>query len=989
MKKQKLLLILLINAAATLLCYSGMAQPYYYSPHIQSFISTYGCANCHGNSGSSGYSQTTYAGVLNGGTQCPSAVRPYDETGSPYVIKTDCSIPLTCGSSRMPLGNPCSVSAADIAMVRAWIRGGALGDNTYCQSFTGSPLTIGFTGFGGGGFTASPSGTQLSSKVWNFGGFSDFYKPGQSNTGNDFARGTAVPGITTGGIYGCTYTTGNQALWIQPASNDFSAPNGGSVNLQLCNNSGSSITSLVISYDILTYNDQGRSTSFNFFYSTDGSTYNQVSALDYATPAAADALPAIVTTPRNTTLTGLNIPNGALFFLRWFGNDVSGAGSRDEIGLDNISVSLPGTCSITGVSASTAVCNGTGATFNVSFTPNSGSGVYNVINTANNAVLASGSSSPIQVTIANSTGGNININVVDAANASCAGTPVQVTLPDCTPVCSITGVLAGTATCSGTGAVFSVSFTATNGSGLYNVINTATSAVLASGSASPIQVTIANSTGGSISINVRDASNASCAGTPVSVTLPDCTPVCSITGVLAGTATCSATNAVFNVSFTATNGSGLYNVINTANNAVLASGSSSPIQVTITNSTGGNININVVDVANPSCSGTPVLVSLPNCPPPVFCGNGTCDGTETYCTCSADCACIVAAAFVNFDLGGNPVSSAQPIAFCLQDITGETNPANPNYLFVPLWINGASCVTYNLSADEGALFLESGNSLQSTATVANATVVWLRMSQSEIDVSGGTTTVNFSGSGGNCTDSQTITWAGGVVNYGGNVANTCKAPLNIRLFLGGAYNFTANNGTMRTDINSLIPANSPYTAAPWNAPAASAAQIPAFVVDWVLIELRNTANNTLVESRAALLASDGFVYNTQLQQGLTFNAQGTFNIVARHRNHVAVMSAAAINPNGGIVNFTIPANVTNSNSQLIDLGGTGLFGLIPGDLNANGVISYADGNVYLNAGTGSNTYSAADCNMDGSVNGTDFTFMRPYIQQFGITPIRY
>ncbi|OWY24672.1 hypothetical protein C7N43_20825 [Sphingobacteriales bacterium UPWRP_1] len=987
MKRQKLLLISLLYVAAALLCNTGIAQPYYYSPNIQSFITTYGCNGCHGIS--SGYSQSTYAGVVNGGASCAQAVRPFDENGSPYVIKIDCSTTLTCGSNNMPLGSPCSVSAADIAMVRAWIRGGALGDNTYCQSFTGSPLTIDFTNFGGGGFTAAPSTSQLSSKVWNFGGFSDFYKPGQSNTGNDFARGPATPGITTGGIYGCTYTTGNQALWIQPASNDFSGPNGGSVNLQVCNNSGSALTSLTISYDILAYNDQGRSTSFNFFYSTDGSTYNQVSALDYTTPAAADALPAVVTVPRSTTLTGLNIPNGALFFLRWFGNDVSGSGSRDEIGLDNILVSLPVTCSITGVSASTAVCSGTNATFNVSFTPNGGSGVYNVINTANNAILASGSASPIAVSISNSTGGNLNINVVDAASPSCAGTPVSVTLPDCTPVCSITGVSASTATCSGTGAVFNVLFTVANGSGTYQVINSATSAVLASGSASPIAVTIANSTGGSISINVRDAATPSCAGIPVSVTLPDCTPACSITGVSATTATCSGTSAVFNVLFTAANGSGTYQVINAATSTVLASGSASPIAVSIANSTGGSISVNVRDAANSSCAGTAVLVALPNCPPPVFCGNGICDGTENYCSCASDCACTVTASFVDFNLGGNPVNSVQPVAFCLQDITGETNPANPNYLFVPLWINGASCVTYNLSADEGAFFLESENSLQSTATVANATVVWLRMSQTEIDVSGGNTTVSFSGSGGNCTDVRTITWASGVVNYSGNVANSCKAPLSIRVFLGGAYNFTANNGAMRTDINSLLPLNSPYSAAPWNAPAASAAQIPAFITDWVLIELRNAANNALVESRAGLLASDGFVYNTQLQQGLIFTAPGSYKVAVRHRNHVAVMSANTFDTNGGIANLTLPANLTNGSTQLIDLGGTGLYGLTPGDLNANGVVNYTDVNVLINAGTTSNTYTTADCNLDGSVNGADFTFMRPFVQQIGITPVRY
>ncbi|HRI26901.1 MAG TPA: hypothetical protein PK239_16045 [Chitinophagales bacterium] len=872
------------------------AQPYFYSPHVQTFITGYGCSNCHG--GSSGLTLSTYTGVLNGGTQCAQTARPFDDNSSPLVIKIDCSVPLTCGSSRMPLGGGCTVSAADIAIIRNWIKGGALENNTYCQSFTGAPLSITFSGFGGGGFTSAPSASQLSSKVWNFSGFSDLYKPGQSNTGNDFARGATTPGApTSGGIYGCTYTAGNQALWLQPASNDFSSPNGGIINLQICNNSSSAITTLNVAYDLLVYNDQDRANSFNFAYSTNGVTYTPVSALDYTSPATADASPTAAVIPKNTTLTGLNIPNGAIFFLRWTSNDVSGVGNRDEFGLDNITVSLPVTCNISGVNATTAVCSSTSANFSVSFTVAGGSGTYNVINTSNNLVLASGSSSPIAVSIANSTGGSISINVVDAAAPSCAGIPIQVNLPDCTPVCAITGVSADLATCSGT-------------------------------------------------------------------------------------------SAVFNVLFTAANGSGVYNVINTANNNILSTGSSSPIVVSIANSTGGSITINVVDAGNPTCAGMPVTVSLPNCPPPVFCGNGTCDGAENFCTCAADCACVATASFINFDVSNNPVSSPLPVAFCLQAITGQTNPTLPHYLYVPVRISGPDCVSYTATASQGTLFTLLGNNLQPFASITNNEIVWLRMSQADITGALGGTTLSFSGAGGNCTASQNITWAT-VVNYTGTVATTCKAPLNLTVILGGAYNTTANNGAMRTDINALLPTNSPYSVAPWNAPPISvAAPIPTDMVDWVLVQLLNTANNAVVESQAALLSANGTVYNAQLKQGLTFVANGTFKVAVKHRNHLAVLSANAFDPNGGSVNFTLPANVQGGNSQLVQVGTLGLFGLIPGDLNANGIINFADYNVYA-TNTGSTSYNPADCNFDGIVSISDFTLMLPHIKQMGVTPIRY
>jgi hypothetical protein len=41
---------------------------------------------------------------------------------------------------------------------------------------------------------------------------------------------------------------------------------------------------------------------------------------------------------RSTTLTGLNFTPGSYFYIRWTCEDVSGSGSRDEIGLDDISV---------------------------------------------------------------------------------------------------------------------------------------------------------------------------------------------------------------------------------------------------------------------------------------------------------------------------------------------------------------------------------------------------------------------------------------------------------------------------------------------------------------------------------------------------------------------------------------------------------------------------------------------------------------------------
>lgn len=741
--------------------YNAQAQPYYYSPDVQTFISNYGCGNCHGTtSPSSDYTITTHQGALSGGTSCLSAVRPFVDATSPLAIKIDCNVTLTCGTNNMPITDPCSVIAEDITLIRNWIRAGGLGDNTFCQSFTGAPLTIDFTGFTGAGFANPPTAAQLNSKIWTLSGFAnDVYRSGGANTVVNFARGATTGNVTTGGLYALNYGTGgsNQALMIQPTGTVFNSVTDANINLQVCNNSGSALTSLDLSYDILVRNDQGRANNFNFFYSTDGFNYTQVTALNYTSPADADATPAYVTIPRNTTLTGLNIPNGAMFFLRWKGGDAGGSGSRDEFALDNITLSVPASvCTISGVSAAAATCSGANATFNVSFTVSGGSGVYNVINTANNDILASGSASPITVTINNSTGGSINVNVVDAGNPACAGTAVAVTYPDCTPAdpCedytgspllinftgfngsgftnvptagqlgsaiwnfsgfsdvytfggqNITGDYARGVTTGGVtgGGIYALNYGAGGSNQALWIQPTGTDFV---GANAHVTLAVCNFTGSTLnSVNVaydivllNDSPRANSFNfsystngitftpvtalnyttpeapdaTPAITTIPRTTvltglslannatlylrwtggdvsgsgardeigldnillsPPCQITNVAATTATCTGNNATFNVSFTPANASGNYNVINTADNSVLASGSSSPIAVTIPNSLGGSISLNVVDAANSNCAGTPINVTLPTCVATCVISNLTvtpvCDGVGQY-----------------------------------------------------------------------------------------------------------------------------------------------------------------------------------------------------------------------------------------------------------------------------------------------------------------------------------------------------------------------
>jgi Secretion system C-terminal sorting domain len=193
------------------------------------------------------------------------------------------------------------------------------------------PKVYDFTGYAGAGLTPSPAADQLDSDSWSVIGLSDGDSGfGETNTTGDFARGNTTGGVGTGGLY----SLNNGAFWFQPTSNDLTP---GDLILKICNNSGSTLVDIDVDYDINYLNDQNRANSFNFSWAkTSNQTYTTVGALDFTTPQASDNN-GVQTEAKNTTITA-NLNDGDCLLLKWSSNDVSGSGSRDEIGVDNIDV---------------------------------------------------------------------------------------------------------------------------------------------------------------------------------------------------------------------------------------------------------------------------------------------------------------------------------------------------------------------------------------------------------------------------------------------------------------------------------------------------------------------------------------------------------------------------------------------------------------------------------------------------------------------------
>jgi len=210
---------------------------------------------------------------------------------------------------------------------------------------------------------------------------------------------------------------------------------------------------------------------------------------------------------------------------------------------------------------------------------------------------------------------------------------------------------------------------------------------------------------------------------------------------------------------------------------------------------------------------------------------------------------------------------------------------------------------------------------------------------------------------------------------------------NLKAFLAGAFNGTSMTNTLRT--NNLIPSASPYTVAPFNAPAITASSIPANATDWILVEVRDaTTPSTVISQTSGFILNDGTIVAADGSSLKLKNAVPTGHIALRHRNHLAIRTASPID----LVNPPVLFNFSNTaifgvNPQK---NFSGVYAMWPGDVNsnnsvydnaapsdrgavANAVITHPSNTGFFGSGpvnsfTGfSNVYSFFDVNLDGLV----------------------
>jgi hypothetical protein len=334
-------------------------------------------------------------------------------------------------------------------------------------------------------------------------------------------------------------------------------------------------------------------------------------------------------------------------------------------------------------------------------------------------------------------------------------------------------------------------------------------------------------------------------------------------------------------------------------------------------------------------------------------------------------AVIRSGGYFNFSVGSNGTISAQYALF--EKMNGSGVTISPGAFIDPAGAFG-NCVFQNGSAG-GALLTVNNNQ---DVTLFN------------VDFPGNTWGGQYNAA--KTVDEGSLTFVDPTGAFSGAVYeldnfNRIHWPLalfysDITVILEGSYSDPeAEMHTMLRDAG-LLPLSQPFDVWPWNYTGTeSVTSIPADVVDWILLDLRDAPSpdlatlSTRMEMKAGFLKKDGSIVDLDGVSLLQFNQSVTNGLFAViwHRNHLGIISAQALSQSGDTYNYDFSLGITQAYGS--DLGykelpnGVGV--MVAGDANGDGTVSMTDKDNLWTPHAGKTGYMKGDFNMDGQVDNTD------------------
>jgi hypothetical protein len=206
--------------------------------------------------------------------------------------------------------------------------------------------------------------------------------------------------------------------------------------------------------------------------------------------------------------------------------------------------------------------------------------------------------------------------------------------------------------------------------------------------------------------------------------------------------------------------------------------------------------------------------------------------------------------------------------------------------------------------------------------------------------------------------------------------------IDLTAMLEGTY----SSSEMMTTLNSsaMLPLNQPFNTVPWYySGTESVISIPNIdVVDWVLVELRQTAGSastaspaTMIGRQAGFILNDGSIVDIDGASMLRFDVVISQNLyaVVYHRNHLGIMSASPLAGVGGTYtfNFSSVAGQAYGGTSAQKQIAPGVWAMYGGDGDGNGIIDVNDKILEWKIQAGTKGFKAEDYNLDGQVNNPD------------------
>jgi hypothetical protein len=219
---------------------------------------------------------------------------------------------------------------------------------------------------------------------------------------------------------------------------------------------------------------------------------------------------------------------------------------------------------------------------------------------------------------------------------------------------------------------------------------------------------------------------------------------------------------------------------------------------------------------------------------------------------------------------------------------------------------------------------------------------------------------------------------------------TPKASANVRLaaklFLQGPYD--ADTHQMNTALNDegYLPATAPFA----EDNRTLSGSVPASITDWLLLQLRSTETGATVCSKSVLLRNDGMVVDDDGATGevsiATLEGEKNYYVIAKHRNHLAVMSNSTLGlTSSATANYDYSTGLDKYYGAEAKEIEPGVFGLFAGDADGSGIINTAD-YFAVKPNVGFNGNSIADVDMSSIVNTADYFVIKPNVGRMANIP---